>query len=310
MFRFQKEASMATRSETVLVFGATGQQGGSTAQALVDDGWRVRALVRDGASARAKKLEAQGVELVRGDLRDRDSLARALAGAYGVFSVQPSSGQPEHGVTDEDERTFGVSIADLALSAGVRHFVYSSVGALTGGTGVGHFESKWQVEEHVRASDLAATIVRPGSFMELLCLPWFGLAQGSFLFFTRPDQRMQFVAVQDIGKLVARVFAAPNRYIGRTIELAGDSLTGTELADKIGGALGKTLRYARFPPEVLAQNAMLKNLVALLDRMDEVGRADIPALRREVPGLLTFDDWLARGGADALRAATTGSSPS
>src|SRR5689334_17917978 len=138
--------AMATRrDETVLVFGATGQQGGSTARALVAEGWRVRALVRDPAKEAAKALEALGVELVRGDMRDRDSLARAVNGAYGVFSMQPSSGQPEQGVTDDDERSFGVTIADLSRAAGVRHLVYSSVAGLTGDTGVGHFHSKWLI---------------------------------------------------------------------------------------------------------------------------------------------------------------------
>jgi uncharacterized protein YbjT (DUF2867 family) len=297
---------MATRQETVLVFGATGAQGGSTARALAADGWRVRALLRDPASARAKELAARGIELVRGDFRDRASIERALAGAYGVFSMQPSSGQPEQGVTDDDERSFGVTIADLALASGVRHFVYSSVGALTGGTGVGHFESKWQIEEHVRSIELPATIVRPGSFMEMLLQPHFGLAQGRLVFFVRPDQRMQFIAVEDIGKLVARVFAAPERYVGKTVELAGDSLTGDQLAGAIGGAVGTPITYARFPPEVLAQSALLQKLVTMVEPMEEVGRANIAALRQEVPGLLTVEAWLAKTGAAAFRAPRAG----
>ncbi|MHA7634328.1 NmrA/HSCARG family protein [Corallococcus sp. M7] len=292
---------MATKRETVLVLGATGQQGGATARALLKDGWRVRALVRDPASARARELEAAGVELVRGDMGDRASLDRAVAGAYGVFSIQPSSPQVHYGVTDDDEVRFGTSIADAAKAASVEHFVYTSVLGLRPGTGVGHFETKWRIEEHVRASGLPATIVRPGTFMELLLVPDFGLTRGALQFFIQPEQPMQFIAGENIGVLTARVFADPRTYVGTTLEMAGDSLTGNALAEKIGRATGTSISYSRFPPEVLASNPMLRKLVKLFEDGFVFESADIPALRRLAPGLLTFDAWLERGGAAAIR---------
>ncbi|NRD67126.1 NmrA/HSCARG family protein [Corallococcus exiguus] len=292
---------MATKRETVLVLGATGQQGGATARALLKDGWRVRALVRDPASAKARELEAAGVELVRGDMGDRASLDRAVAGAYGVFSIQPSSAQASYGVTDDDEVRFGTSIADAAKAAGVEHFVYTSVLGLRPGTGVDHFETKWRIEEHVRASGLRATIVRPGTFMELLLVPDFGLARGALQFFIQPEQPMQFIAGEDIGVLTARVFADPRTYVGTTLEMAGDSLTGSALAEKIGRATGTSISYSRFPPEMLAASPMLRKLVKLFDDGFVFESADIPALRRLAPGLLTFDAWLERGGAAAIR---------
>lgn len=292
---------MATKRETVLVLGATGQQGGATARALLKDGWRVRALVRDPASAKARALEGAGAELVTGDMGDRASLDRAVAGAYGVFSIQPSSPQLTYGLTDEDEVRFGTSIADAAKAAGVEHFVYTSVLGLGPGTGVGHFESKWRIEEHVRASGLRATIVRPGTFMELLLVPGFGLSQGTLQFFMRPDESMQFIAGEDIGVLTARVFADPRTYVGTTLEMAGDSLTGNALAEKISRATGTSITYTRFPPEVLTAIPMLGKLVKMFDEGRVFGAADIPALRRLAPGLLTFDAWLERGGAAALR---------
>lgn len=291
-----------TQRELVLVLGATGQQGGATARALRRDGWQVRALVRDPAGAKSQELAALGVELVRGDFRDRASIERAVEGVYGVFSVQPSSGQPQYGVSDEDERGIGVAVADAAKSAGVEHFVYTSVAGLRAGTGVGHFESKWQIEEYVRASGLRATIVRPAAFMELLIDPNFGLNGPVLTFFMRPERSMQFIAGEDIGALVARIFAEPRDYVGTTIELAGDELTGNDLADKIGRATGTEISYAQFPPAVLAQIPMLRRLVEIVDAGIVVGNADIGALRRLVPGLLTFDAWLARGGAAALQA--------
>ncbi|GMT98047.1 NmrA/HSCARG family protein [Corallococcus caeni] len=292
---------MTTKRETVLVLGATGQQGGATARALLKDGWRVRALVRDPSTAKARELEAAGVELVRGDMGDRASLDRAVAGAYGVFSIQPASPQVNHGFTDEDEVRFGLSIADAAKAAGVQHFVYTSVLGLRPGSGVGHFESKWRIEEHVRASGLRATIVRPGTFFELLLVPDFGLSPRGFQFFMRPDQPMQFIAAEDIGVLTARVFADPRTYVGATLEMAGDSLTGDQLAEKISRATRTSLSYARFPPEVLEAVPMLRKLVKMIDAGGLDGSADIPALRRLAPGLLTFDAWLERGGAAALR---------
>ncbi|RKG85208.1 NmrA/HSCARG family protein [Corallococcus terminator] len=293
---------MATPGERVLVLGATGQQGGATARALSKDGWSVRALVRDPSSVKARALEASGVELVRGDMGDRASLDRALVGAYGVFSIQPSSGQPQYGVSDDDEFRFGVDVVDAAKAAGVEHFVYTSMAGLRPSTGVGHFESKWRIEEYVRASGLRATIVRPSAFMEILLEPHFGLARRALQFFVRPDRTMQFIASDDIGVLVARVFAEPGRHAGTTLELAGDELTGAQLAEKIGRATHESISYARFPPEFLAQSALLRRLVELVDEGTAVGNADIPALRRLSPGLLTFDAWLERGGAAEIQA--------
>jgi uncharacterized protein YbjT (DUF2867 family) len=297
---------MATRDERVLVLGATGVQGGATARALLREGWRVRALVRDPSSAKARALEAQGVELVRGDMGDRSSLDRALLGAYGVFSIQPSSGQPQYGVTDDDEVRFGREAVDAAKAAGVEHFVYTSVAGLRPGTGVGHFESKWRIEEYVRASGLRATIVRPATFMELLLEPHFGLSSRAFHFFVQPERAMQFIAGDDIGVLTARVFADPRTHVGTTLELAGDELTGNALAEKMGRATHTSISYAQFPPEVLEGSALLRRLVGLVNEGRLAGNADIAALRRLSPGLLTFDMWLERGGAALLQARLAG----
>ena len=291
---------MTKKSEVVVVLGSTGQQGGATARALAEDGWHVRALVRDPSSPKAQALSASGIDVVRGDFRERTSLAAGLAGAYGVFSVQPSSGQPEYGVTDEDEVRFGIDVANAAQAAGVAHLIYTSVAGAAPQTGVGHFESKWRIEEHIRALGLRSTILRPAAFMEILLLPHFGLAQGTLMFFAAPDRPMQFIAVEDIGKLAARVFAQPEVYGGKTLEIAGDAVTGNDLADKIGRATKRTLRYTRFPPAVLRQNDVLRRLVELVDEVGAMGTADLNALRQLHPGLLTFDAWLARTGALAI----------
>ena len=133
-------------------------------------------------------------------------------------------------MTDEQEVRYGITIADLAVECGVKHLVYSS-GSATGETptGVAHYDTKAEIERHIRRLPLAATIVRPATFMELLVMPGFGLDEGRFQFFMLPEGRMQVRAVEDIGHLVAAVFAAPARFAGKTFEIASDSVTGRQL---------------------------------------------------------------------------------
>ncbi|SOD63036.1 Uncharacterized conserved protein YbjT, contains NAD(P)-binding and DUF2867 domains [Streptomyces zhaozhouensis] len=286
------------------MLGATGQQGGAVAAALRAGGWAVRAVVRDPAGARARALSAAGVEVVRGDLGDAGSLRAAFSGAYGVFSVQPSAGQPGSGVSVEEEFRFGTRVVEIAERSGVAHLVYSStVAAGPTETGVAHLDVKSRVEERVRASDVAATIVRPATFMEILTLP--GAGPGRELsFLMRPDQAMQFIAVRDIGRVVAGVLAAPDRYAGRTREIAGDALTGRALAEALTRAAGRPIGYGRLPDAVLEGDEVLGRTAALVDSGRLVGHADLDALRAEFPFLLRFDQWLAGPGAGLVREAS------
>ena len=296
---------MEFQDKTVLVLGATGQQGGSVAHVLRSDGWRVRALVRDPGGAKAQALATQEIEPVRGDLADPPSLEAAMAGAHGVFSVQPSSGQgAAYGVTDADEIRYGKTVADIALASGVRHLVYSSANAAgPTATGIGHFDSKSEIEAHLRSLPILSTVVRPSAFMEILALPGMGLDHGAFTFFMRPNQPMQFIAVADIGRIAAAIFADPAAFRSRTVEIAGDAVTGADLAAKFSQATGRPIAYARFPDTLLAQNAFLGGRARLVYEGRLAGRADIAALRREFPGLLTMDEWLAGAGRPALLAA-------
>jgi len=296
---------MVPREETVLVLGATGQQGSSVAAALRLAGWRVRALVRSVDADKAKALEAQGVMPVRGDLADASSIQVAMKGAYGVFSVLPSSGQgAAYGVTDEQEVSYGKMVADTAGDTGVRHLVYSSANAAgPTKTGVGHFDTKSEIEAHVRGRDILSTIIRPSAFMEILALPGMGLDKGTFSFFMRPDQPMQFIAVEDIGRIVAAIFADPAKFGSQTIEIAGDAVTGAELAGEFSLAAGRPITYQRFPDSLLEHNAFLGSLARLVDQGRLAGHADLPALRKEFPGLLTLRQWLQGSGGPMLLAA-------
>lgn len=294
-----------TNPPEFLVFGATGQQGGSVARALRAAGKTVRAFVRDPRSDKAQALAAEGVEIAVGDLFDRASIDRAMTGIRGVFSVQTSS--PSGLVSDEGEVLQGKAIADSAVAAGVSHLVYSSSGAAgKGQTGMGHFDSKSQIEDHVRSLPIAATITRPASFMEMMMLPGMGLNTGVFTFFMHPEQPMQMIALEDLGRINAHILCHPDRYAGQAIELSGQAVTGADLERAFTQAAGRPIRYQRFADGLLAANGFLRDLTALVDSGVVAGVADIAALEREFGPMTTLEQWLSGAGKrlfeDALNA--------
>ena len=293
---------MSVEKGPVLVFGATGQQGGSVAAALLKAGWAVRALVRDPESDKATALRNAGADLRPGSFDDTASIREAMAGAYGVFSVQPSS--PGGVISDADEVRYGVAVADLAAESGVGHLVYSSTAAIGDQpSGVGHFDSKAEIEAHVRSLPVPYTTVRPASFMEMLMMPGFGLEEGRFTFFMEPDQAMQFIAVADIGKIVAEVFAEPQAYLGRTFDIASDSVTGRNLEAAFSEVARRPIRYARFSDETLAATPFLAKLMSVMEAGRLSGSADLDAMRRMNPDLRGFHAWLQGEGHPAFHAA-------
>jgi uncharacterized protein YbjT (DUF2867 family) len=280
---------MSNNDKIILVTGATGQQGGATARHLLEQGWRVRALVRDPNTAAAQALSAKGAELVQGDLDDRSSLDRALTGVYGVFSVQTFMG-PEGPVGETRQ---GKALADTAKAAGVQHFIYSSVGGAERKSGLPHFESKWQIEQHVRALGLPATILRPVFFMENLRSPWMGPRDGVLAVALRPTTSLQMIAVDDIGAFAALAFARPAEFMGRVVEIAGDAQTGPQVAETMTRVTGQPVRFVELPLEqVRSFNAEMADMMTWFN--DHGYNADIPALRKLLPGLLTLEQFLRR----------------
>jgi uncharacterized protein YbjT (DUF2867 family) len=150
-----------TSSRPILVAGATGRQGGSVVRHLLERQLTVRAVVRDPQSERAKALARQGIETAQGDMDDLASLQKAMAGVRGVYSVQDY-----FTVGAAREVQEGKNMADAALGAGVEHFVFSSVGGAERKSGIAHFETKWEIENHIRKLALPATMIRPAGFME------------------------------------------------------------------------------------------------------------------------------------------------
>ncbi|HEY5386279.1 MAG TPA: NmrA/HSCARG family protein [Thermoleophilia bacterium] len=290
-----------TAQQTILVAGATGQQGGAVVRHLRDDGFAVRALTRDPDGDKARALRADGIEVAHGDLTDAATLGPALEGAYGVFSMATPF---EQGM--EAEVRQGTTLGDAAKAAGIQHYVYSSVGGAERQSGVPHFDTKWQVEEHLRALGLPLTIVRPVYFFENF--GGWGLqpnegGQGYTLAMPlSPETTLQSVAVDDIGAAVAKAFATPAESAGRAFELAGDELSLAGYAAAISRDLGVPVGYFQVPWEaVKEQNEDIYLMYKYFER--EGYQSDIAALRAEYPGLHTFAQWLAEGGLGHLRKA-------
>jgi uncharacterized protein YbjT (DUF2867 family) len=280
---------MNKQGKIILVTGATGQQGGATTRHLLQNGWQVRALTRDATSDKAQALAALGAELVEGDFDDHASLDRALAGVYGVFSVQ-NFWLP--GVGAEGETRQGKAIADAAASAAVQHFVYTSVGGAERHTGIPHFESKRRIEEYVEELSLPATILRPVAFMDNYNWSRPAILNGAFYSWgLRPDKTLQLIAADDIGAFAALAFDNPAEYLNKAIELAGDELTETQMAETFARVIGRPVALVQPPPT--NGSAPDEEQVKMTRWFNEAGyTADIPTLHRLYPGLQTFDHYL------------------
>jgi uncharacterized protein YbjT (DUF2867 family) len=274
---------------TILITGVTGQQGGAVAHALQGSGFHLRGLTRTPDSERAVALARNGVDIIKGDLDDEATLRRALAGAWGVFSVQNSLGA---GV--EREEAQGKRLAKLAREVGVEHFVYTSVGSANKRTGVPHFDNKWRIEETVRGLRFPShVILRPVFFMENLMAP-FSLQGSTLAWALEPRTKLQMIAVDDIGWFGARPFTDAATLNRREVDLAGDVRTMPEAAEVLTKALGRPIAFSQSPIEPVRQYS--KETALMLEWFERVGySADIAGLEREFGRTLTkLPEWAHR----------------
>jgi uncharacterized protein YbjT (DUF2867 family) len=251
---------MPQKDALFLVTGATGTQGGATARALLAAGHRVRILTRNPDAPAAKALAGLGAEVARGDMAEPAGLAAAMQGVYGVFSVQ----RPDADGSDS-ERRHGLALIEAAKTAGVRHFVHTSV--CQAGTHESfprwdegywakkYWTDKWDVEQAVRSAGFEHwTILRPSFIMEN-----FKHAKAQFLFPqlqtgeivtpVRPDSRLQLIAGEDIGAFARAAFENPDRFGGKAIELAADDLTYPDMAKILADTQGKPVAAKTLSPE-------------------------------------------------------------
>jgi uncharacterized protein YbjT (DUF2867 family) len=286
---------MSNADKNVLITGATGRQGGAVIRHMLPKGWRLRALTRNTASHAAKDLARQGVEVVQGDLEAARSLEEICHGVYGIYSVQDF-----WSVGAKREIQQGKNLADAAKKAGVRHFVYSSVGGAERHTGIPHWESKWEIEKHIRQLALPATIFRPVSFMETYHIleVEVGILKGKLADPIRADKPYQTIATDDIGAFVALAFERPKDFIGLELEIAGSELTNLEAAQVFSRIMGKPVKFRRLPLPIV-RLVLGKEFYLMFRWFNEEGyKADIAGLRRRYPEvhLHTLEEWLREEG--------------
>lgn len=277
---------MATQSKLILVTGATGQQGGAVAKALLTKGQKIRVMTRHPEKASA--LAQAGAEVVKGNLTNASELQAALRGVHGVFAM---STWFEAGMDQEVRQ--GIMMADAAKQAGIAHYVYTSVGSAHRNTGIPHFETKWKVEQHIRQIGLPATILRPVWFMENFTTFSKPSAEGILMMPMRADKKLAMVALRDIGEFGAAAFMRPNDFLGQAIDLAGDELTMSDVAAQLSKATGRSIQFQGLPLEQ-AEAAMGHDLATMFRWFNEVGyQINVAALKKTfgIP-LTTFAEWI------------------
>jgi uncharacterized protein YbjT (DUF2867 family) len=225
------------------------------------------------------------------DAKDPASLNNALREVDAFFFMTTPYGDSQSPDTDGEIQQ-GVDFVDAATAAQVPHVVFSSVGGAERTSGVPHFESKRRIEEHLLGRDLSATIVRPVFFMDNF-LSMAPTVEGNELVLRLPVPdgiKLQTVAVRDIGVVAAAALLDPAA-VPAAIEIAGDELTGSEIAAAFGAHVGLSARYEALPVEVLdGQDDLQKMFRWFADT--PAYQADIAAVRRIDPDLWNLQAWL------------------
>lgn len=177
-------------------------------------------LTRDPEGKRARALAALGAEVMKADAEDPMSLERNFAGVYGVYNVQ------NHHISGyEGEVRQGKNVSDVATRAGVAHLVYGSAGTGVAGTGIGSWETKTEVAEHMRRLGVPLTVLRPMAFMELMTERKFFPPVSVWHLMPKlmgESRPVGWLAVDDLATIAVRSFADPQSFVGRDIALTSD----------------------------------------------------------------------------------------
>jgi uncharacterized protein YbjT (DUF2867 family) len=302
----------------VAVVGATGAQGGGLARAILADAagaFAVRALTRKVDSEKARALAAAGAEVVEADLDDQASLERAFAGAYGAFCV---TNFWEH-FSPEKEVAQAGNMARAAKAAGVRHVIWSTLEdtrrwvpldddrmpTLMGKYKVPHFDGKGEADAAFREAGVPTTFLLTTFYWDNLVHFGMGPKPGAdgTLELTLPmdGAKLSGMAAEDIGKIALGIFRRGEEMIGKTVAVAGEHLTGEEMAAALSRALGREVRYVSISPEAYRALGFpgaddLGNMFQYYRDFGDyfTGIRDLDATRALNPELQTFDEWLAR----------------
>ena len=309
---------MAEQKKILAVVGATGAQGGGLVRAILADKggpFAARALTRNPASDKARALAAAGADVVAADLDDPKSVERAFTGAYGAFCL---TNFWEH-FSAEKELAQAATMARAAKAAGLQHVVWSTLEdtrkwvplgddrmpTLQGQYKVPHFDGTGEADELFRREGVPTTFLLTAFYWDNFVSFGAGpqrMPDGRLaLVFPMDEKRLPGMAVEDIGKAAYGIFKRGKELIGKTVAIAGEHLTGEQLASKMSRALGKEIGYANVPPEVYRGFPFpgaddLGNMFQFKRDFNDyfVGVRDLAFAKTLNPELQTFDQWLAR----------------
>lgn len=304
----------------IAVVGATGAQGSGLCRAILNDksgGFRVRALTRNPGSDKAKELRKLGAEVVAADVDDEKSLETAFRGAYGAFCVTFFW---EH-FSPEKEHAHAAAMARAAKHAGLQHVIWSTLEdtrkwvplsddrmpTLMGRYKVPHFDAKGEADRVFTDLGLPVTILRTSFYWENMIHFGMGPKRGPdgklAITFPLGDRKMPGIASDDIGKCAYGIFRKGRELIGNTVGIAGEHLTGAEMAAALAKALGEEVRYNDVSPETYRSLGFpgaedLGNMFQFKRDFEHVfcGARDIGFARSLNPSLQTFEEWLAVNG--------------
>jgi uncharacterized protein YbjT (DUF2867 family) len=256
--------NMAER-KVIAVFGATGAQGGGLVRAILNDpegGFAARAITRDPASPKARELAALGAEVVAGDVDDVASLERALAGAHGAYFVTFFWAH----FSPEREKAEARGMAQAAKAVGLRHAIWSTLEdtrrwvplsdnrmpTLMGEYKVPHFDAKGESNAFFTELGVPTTFLLTSFYWDNLIHFGMGPKKGpdGRLAFTLPmgDKKLPGIAAEDIGRCAYGIFKGGSDYIGKTVGIAGEHLTGAQMAAELSRALGQAVLHNAVTP--------------------------------------------------------------
>ena len=302
----------------IAVVGATGQQGSGLVKAILADpagGFAARAITRDPNSDKAKELARLGAEVVAGDVDDEESLKRAFTGAYGAYCVTFFWAH----FSPEKEKAQAAAMARAAKAAGVTHVIWSTLEdsrkyiplddsrmpTLQGQYKVPHFDAKAEADQVFTAHGVPTTFLLTSFYWENFIYFGMGPKKGpdGVLGITMPLGQKKFpgIASDDIGACAYGIFKGGDAYIGKRVGIAGEHLTGAEMAAAFSKALGQPVRYSEVDPAVYRGFGFpgaddLGNMFQFNRDFAEMFCAarSLDFSRGLNPGLQTFDAWLAR----------------
>jgi uncharacterized protein YbjT (DUF2867 family) len=300
----------------IAVTGATGAQGGGLARAILRDTtgeFALRAITRNPDSEKAKAFAAAGTEVVKADLDDLASLRAAFTGAHGAFCV---TNFWEH-FSGRKETEQGRALAEAAGAAGVRHAIWSTfedtrksiplrddrMPTLQGEYKVAHFDAKADANDAFAKAGVPTTFLLTSGYYENFIHFGWGpqrTPDGRLaLVFCLDDAKMPMIAVEDIGKCALGIFKRGDEYIGRTVGVAGDHLSGSEMAAALSAALGKAIVYNAVPPDVYRSFKFpgaddIGNMFQFKRDFEDMYRRNrsLEESRRLNPELQTLEAWL------------------